>query len=34
MSSFSDQEIQQLRMVHVLNGGEVRSYAADFIRKA
>ncbi|WDQ17889.1 hypothetical protein [Rhodopirellula sp. P2] len=34
MSSFSDQEIQQLRMVHVLNGGDVRSYAADFIRKA
>ncbi|TWT94303.1 hypothetical protein [Neorhodopirellula pilleata] len=34
MSSFSDQEVKQLRMVHVLNGSEVRSYAADFIRKA
>lgn len=34
MSSFSDQEIKQLRMVHVLNGSEVRSYAAEFIRKA
>ena len=33
MSSFSDEEVKQLRMVHVLNGGEVRSYAADFIRK-
>jgi len=34
MGSFGDQTIQQLRMVHVLNGQEVRSYAADFIRKA
>lgn len=34
MSSFSDQEIKQLRMVHVLNGNDVRSYAAEFIRKA
>ena len=33
-SQFSDATIQQLRMVHVLNGREVRSYAADFIRKA
>ncbi len=33
LTSFSDQEVQQLRMVHVLNGSEVRSYAADFIRK-
>ena len=32
-SSFNDAEMQQLRMVHVLNGNEVRSYAADFIRK-
>ncbi|MFG0287650.1 MAG: hypothetical protein ACF8CQ_05735, partial [Rhodopirellula sp. JB044] len=34
MTSFSDEEVQQLRMVHVLNGSEVRSYAAEFIRKA
>ncbi|MCM2370177.1 hypothetical protein [Aporhodopirellula aestuarii] len=34
LTSFSDQEVQQLRMVHVLNGSEVRSYAAEFIRKA
>jgi hypothetical protein len=34
LSQFSDAMIQQLRMVHVLNGREVRSYAADFIRKA
>lgn len=34
LTSFSDQEVQQLRMVHVLNGSEVRSYAAHFIRKA
>ncbi|MEM1226080.1 MAG: hypothetical protein AAGJ40_10295 [Planctomycetota bacterium] len=33
MTSFSDEEVQQLRMVHVLNGSEVRSYAADFIRR-
>ena len=31
---FSQQTLQQLRMFHVLNGREVRSYAADFIRKA
>ena len=34
MSKFSDSSIQQLRMVHVLNGQEIRSYAAEFIRKA
>ncbi|MEM6690487.1 MAG: hypothetical protein AAF664_13725 [Planctomycetota bacterium] len=34
LSSFSDEQVQQLRMVHVLNGTEVRSYAANFIRKA
>jgi len=33
ISSFSDEQVQQLRMVHVLNGTKVRSYAADFIRK-
>ncbi|MEZ6090640.1 MAG: hypothetical protein R3C05_22000 [Pirellulaceae bacterium] len=32
--SFSESHIQQLRMVHVLNGQHIRSYAADFIRKA
>lgn len=31
---FSQETIQQLRLVHVLNGRQVRSYAADFIRKA
>ncbi|MFN0051732.1 MAG: hypothetical protein ACKV0T_06050 [Planctomycetales bacterium] len=31
---FSQETIQQLRLVHVLNGKQVRSYAADFIRKA
>jgi hypothetical protein len=34
LSQFSDATLQQLRMVHVLNGREVRSYAAEFIRKA
>ena len=34
LGQFSDSTIQQLRMVHVLNGKEVRSYAADFIRRA
>ncbi|WP_417737129.1 hypothetical protein [Rosistilla oblonga] len=34
IGSFSDSHIQQLRMVHVLNGQHIRSYAADFIRKA
>lgn len=33
ISSFSDEQVQQLRMVHVLNGREVRSYAEEFIRK-
>ncbi|MDB4338924.1 hypothetical protein OAF09_00920 [bacterium] len=33
LSSFSDEHIQQLRRVHVLNGTEVRSYADEFIRK-
>lgn len=33
LSRFSDSTVQQLRMVHVLNGKDVRSYAADFIRK-
>ncbi len=34
LSSFGQSTIQQLRMVHVLNGHKVRSYAANFIRKA
>ena len=34
LSQFSDATIQQLRMVHVLNGRQVRSYAVEFIRKA
>ena len=34
MSQFSDSTVQQLRMVHVLNGKHIRSFAADFIRKA
>lgn len=33
LSHFSDATIQQLRIVHVLNGREVRSYADFFIRK-
>jgi hypothetical protein len=33
LSSFSDEQVQQLRMVHVLNGQEVRSYAEAFIRR-
>lgn len=33
LGRFSDLTIQQLRMVHVLNGKEVRSYAANYIRK-
>ncbi len=33
LSRFSDSTIQQLRMVHVLNGKEIRSYAANFIRR-
>ncbi len=34
LAGFSDAEVQQLRMVHVLNGAEIRSYAAEFIRRA
>jgi hypothetical protein len=34
LNSFSDEQVQQMRMVHVLSDKEVRSYAADFIRKA
>jgi len=33
LNSFSDEQVQQLRTVHVLNGSEVRSYAEEFIRK-
>lgn len=33
LSRFSDSTIQQLRMVHVLNGKEIRSYASEFIRR-
>jgi hypothetical protein len=33
LGQFNDGVIQQLRTVHVLNGQEVRSYAAHFIRK-
>jgi hypothetical protein len=33
LTSFSDEQVQQLRMVHVLNGREVRSYAEEFIRR-
>lgn len=34
LGQFSDSTIQQLRIVHVLNGKTVRSYAADYIRRA
>jgi hypothetical protein len=34
LSHFSQETVQQLRYVHVLNGQEIRSYAAHFIRKA
>jgi hypothetical protein len=34
LSHFSQETVQQLRLVHVLNGQQVRSYAANFIRKA
>jgi hypothetical protein len=34
LSRFSDSTIQQLRMVHVLNGKQIRSYAANYIRKS
>ncbi len=33
LSKFSDSTVQQLRMVHVLNGKDVRSYASNFIRR-
>lgn len=33
LGQFSDSTIQQLRMVHVLNGRQVRSYASHFIRR-
>lgn len=33
LARFSDSTVQQLRMVHVLNGKHIRSYAAQFIRK-
>ena len=33
LSSFSDEQVKQLRVVHVLNGQEVRSYAEAFIRR-
>jgi hypothetical protein len=34
LGQFGDTTVQQLRMVHVLNGKHIRSFAADFIRKA
>ena len=34
LGQFSDSTIQQLRIMHVLNGKNVRSYAADFIRRS
>ena len=34
LGRFSHETIQQLRMFHVLNGQQVRSFAAEFIRKA
>lgn len=34
LGQFSSETIAQLRYVHVLNGHQVRSYAASFIRKA
>jgi len=34
LAHFSASMIQQLRMVHVLNGHEIRSYASHFIRQA
>jgi hypothetical protein len=33
LSGFGDETIQQLRMVHVLNGRQVRSYAERFLRR-
>ncbi len=34
LAHFSQETVQQLRMFHVLNGRQVRSYAEHFIRKA
>lgn len=34
LNQFSQETIQQLRMFHVLNGRQIRSYAEHFIRKA
>lgn len=34
LNQFSESTVAQLRMVHVLNGKSVRSYAANFIRRA
>jgi hypothetical protein len=34
LNRFSQERIQQLRQFHVLNGTQIRSYAAEFIRKA
>lgn len=34
LSKFSQETVQQLRMFHVLNGQKIRSFAAQFIRKA
>lgn len=34
LNGFSGETIQQLRMFHILNGRQVRSYAEHFIRKA
>jgi hypothetical protein len=34
LSHFGASQVQQLRLVHVLNGRQVRSYAAHFIRRA
>ena len=33
LNSFSSQEINRLRKFHVLNGHQIRSYAADFIQE-
>jgi hypothetical protein len=34
LNHFSQETIAQLRQFHVLNGHQIRSYAAEFIRKA
>ena len=34
LAQFSSATVQQLRMVHVLNGRQIRSFAQHFIRKA